>query len=102
MNREAQYQQDLDRAIAELVNLGVGDPVLATQLAKSHVQGHYLELAVSDLATSVREIRALGEQHNTAFQEIMNKLGRLEQQQGAPGGPRGGGHYMAEKNSSRA
>ena len=56
MNWQAQYQQDLDKAIAELVNLGVGDPVLATQLAKNHLQGHYLELAVSDLATSVREI----------------------------------------------
>ena len=101
MNREQQqqrdqrYQDDLERSIAELMNLGITDYTLAGQLAKSHVQGHYLELAFNDLSTAVRDHRALTEQHSTAFQEILNKLSRMEQQIGVQGGPRGG--YRPEK-----
>ena len=97
MNRSNErYQQDLERSITEIVQMGIGDHNLAGQLAKSHVQGHYLEVAFNDLSNVVRDHRNLTEQHNTAFQEILTKLARLEQQvsrleqQGVQGGHRGG------------
>ena len=89
MSREVQYRQDLERKTANLANLGITDPVIATQLASNSLQGTYLETVVADLVQSVQDIRALGVQHNATFGEIMDKLKSLEQQQGAREGPEG-------------
>ena len=87
--------------MTEMAQMGIGDRNLAGQLAKSHVQGHYLEVAFTDLSNVVRDHRNLTDQHNTAFQDILTKLNRLEhqmsrlEQQGAQGGHRGG--YRPER-----
>ena len=97
MNRSSErYNQDMERAMGEMAQLGITDRNLAGQLAKHHVQGHYLEVAFNDLSNVVRAHRDLTARHTSAFQEILTKLTRLEQQvsrleqQGAQGGHRGG------------
>ena len=80
--------------MGEMAQLGITDRNLAGQLSKHHVQGHYLEVAYNDLSNVVRDHRDLTDRHTSAFQEILTKLTRLEQQvsrleqQGAQGGYR--------------
>ena len=84
----------MERAMGEMAQLGITDRNLAGQLAKYHVQGYYLEVAYTDLNNVVRDHRDLTDRHSSAFQEILTKLTRMEQQvsrleqQGAQGGYR--------------